>query len=215
MTMAIEQVRPGARVPESWLIAPAGKAGYIPLMSLSWLEPLRERHERLAEQLATAVLVPERVRQAHDAAVAAWSDDVRAAARSGDEPSERGVRLSPAWLAGRIDAAEAAIAELVDELLAVLREAEAAFGEHEAEIDALVAQVEDGFGGALVNAERAAAGEPPLPPSPLLAAASTVARWRRVETVDGRAAVAVDLQELANYTRRRQKRRPNEREVIG
>ena len=207
MTIAHEQIRPDATVPEVRLIPAAGRPGYVPVTSLSWLEVLRERHEVLAGQLATAVLAPDRIRKDHDAAVAAWTREVRAAARRSGEPPERDARLSAPWLAGRVDAAEAAIAELVDELLHVLREAEAGFVEHEAEIEALVAQVEDGFNGALVSAQRAAAGEPPLP---LLSGATAVRRWQRVKTHDGRAVVAVDLQELENYKRRRQERRPTE-----
>lgn len=210
MSVAHEQVRPGATIPESWLTPTAGKAGYIPRTALEWLEPLRQRHEGLAEQLAAAARVPDRIREDHDAAVAAWRDEVRAAARSGEEPPERGGRLSDAWLAGQVDAAEAAIAELVDDLLGVLREAEAAFAEHEDEIDALVAQVNDGFGGLLVVAEREAAGEPALPSSPLLTGAAAVSRWRRVQVAGGRAAVAADLQDLQDYPRRRALRRPEQ-----
>lgn len=208
--IAQEQIRPGATVPEARLIPAAGRSGYVPVTSLSWLEVLRERHEVLAAQLAAAVLVPNRVREDHDASVAAWASEVRAAARSGGEPPARDVRLSAPWLVGRVDAAEMAIAALVDELLHVLREAEAAFAEREAEIDALVARVEDGYGGALIIAQRAAADEPAPPPSPLLSGAAAVRRWQRVKTHDGRSAVAVDLQELENYKRRRQERRPTE-----
>lgn len=206
-TFAHEQMGP---MPEARLIPVAGRAGYVPVTGLGWLEVPRQRHEVLAEQLADAVVVPKRVREDHDAAVAAWRDEVRAAARTGEVPPERGERLSPAWLAGQVDVAEAAIVAIVDELLRVLRDAEAAFVEHEAEIDELVAQLDDGFGGALVSAERAAAGDPPLPPSPLLSGASAVKRWRSMKSVGGRAAVAVDLQELENYPRRRQERRPEQ-----
>lgn len=208
MTIAHEQIRPDVTVPEARLIPAAARPGYVPVTSLRWLEVLREHHEVLAAQLGTAVLAPDRIREDHDAAVAAWAREVRAAARSGGEPPHRDVRLSGPWLTGRVDAAEAAIADLVDELLDVLREAEAAFVEHEAEIDALVAQAEDGFGGELVRAARAVAGDPPLPPSPLTSGALAVRRWQRVKTHDGRAVIANDLQELETYKRRRQERRP-------
>ncbi|MFP5365156.1 MAG: hypothetical protein ACLGI5_20800 [Thermoleophilia bacterium] len=157
------------------LIPKAGQAGYVPVTDLPWLEHLREQHERLVAQLATAVLVPDRIREDHDAAVAAWSDQVRVAARSGDEPPEWCARLSAHWLAGLVDAAEATIAGTVDEIVALLFEVDAACDEHG--IDAAIAPIDDGFGGALTAMERRLVGdEAPLPLPPW---ADGVRSWRQ------------------------------------
>ena len=175
MAIAHEMLRPDARVPARRLIPAAARPGYVPVTDLPWLEALRERHERLAARLADEVLVPDRVHAQHEAAVAEWHREVREAAYRGDEPPEWNARLSDDWLAGLIDAAQAVIAATVGEILAVLRDADAACDEHG--LDALIEPVDDGFGGALVAMQRTLAGEgtaAPLPPW-----AGRVRGWRQ------------------------------------
>lgn len=156
------------------LLPPAARAGFIPVTALPWLEAVRLRHERLVERLADAVGVPTREHREHEERVAGWHGEVRAAAQHDEEPPAWNARLSSAWLAGRLDAAEAAIADVVGEIVALLRETEQACIEHG--LDALVAAVDDGFGGALLAKERELQGLKAPPPLPSWAPA--VRAWR-------------------------------------
>ena len=196
MSVAHETLRPDAELGEVRLIPPAARAGYVPATDLPWLETLRLRHDALAERLAREVLVPGRLRQEHEAAVAAWHDSVRAAARADSEPPAWSARLTGAWLTGRVDRAEAAVSDTVGELIDVLNEADALCAEHD--LDALIRSVDDGFGGALIAKQRQLAGETPLPAPPLWDLA--VRRWR--DQCHDR------MRDLQSYIHRRDMRRP-------
>lgn len=175
---------------ETTLIPPAGRGGYVPATDLSWLEALRGRHEQLAEQLAAAVRVPESVRRDHVARVAAWRAQVRAAGHEGAEPPAWSARLSDEYLAGRINAAQAAICAIVDDMLAVLRDADAACAARQ--LDEQVLASGDGFGGALVRLEHEL-HDRDLPPE-LPAWAGAVRAWR--------AGRHRDMSELETYIKR-------------
>ncbi|MGH2899913.1 MAG: hypothetical protein ACRDMZ_14660 [Solirubrobacteraceae bacterium] len=151
------------------LIPAAGRANYVPATDLDELEGFRERHEHLSSRLVVAVRALARVEPDHAARVAAWRRDVRGAAREDAEPPSWSAHLSDAWLAGRVDAAEAAIAAIANEILA-LGEVEEWFQEHA--VDASLQPFDDGFGGALARLEYE------LPPPGLPAWAETVRRWR-------------------------------------
>lgn len=156
------------------LIPAAAGPGYVPRTDLEWLEPLRTRHEQLAARLASASRGPNEARTQHAARVAAWRAEVRAAAWAGVDPPAWTARLGDDWRAGRVDAAEAAIASIVGEIFEVLREADAACDGHA--LDALVAPVDDGYGGALVAMERKLAGRPAMDALPPWA--TNVREWR-------------------------------------
>jgi len=115
------------------LIPRAGQTRYVPLSELGWLEEARGRHERLARQLAVAVRAPDAVRRDHAARVAEWRGEVRAAARNGTSPPAWTATTTDSWLDGRLDTAEAEIVELVDGILALLRDAHATCEEHTAD----------------------------------------------------------------------------------
>lgn len=112
------------------LIPRAGQARYVPPSELGWLEEVRGRHERLANLLAVAVRAPDAVRRDHAARVARWHGQVRVAARNDTSPPAWTARVTDAWLSGLLDVAEAAIVAIVDDMLAVLRDAHAACEGH-------------------------------------------------------------------------------------
>jgi len=115
------------------LIPRAGQTGYVPLTERAWLEEVRDRHERLARQLAVAVVVPDPVRRDHAARVAEWRGQVRAAARDDTEPPAWSATVTDSWLDGLLDVAEAAIVAIVDDMIATLRSAHAECEEHAAD----------------------------------------------------------------------------------
>jgi hypothetical protein len=203
MTIAVESIRADATLAEGRLIPQAAQRGYVPATELAWLEERRQRHERLAERLAAAVLVPDRIRRDHDEHVAAWGEQVRAAARSATDPPPWSAQLSAAWLAGLIDAAEAVVAEIVEEVLQALADCETAFAGHAEELAALGLHL-DGFDRLMLEREAEFSGEDTPTLARPAAWVRAVARWRE------RVRACRDVRELENYTRRRQERRPSE-----
>jgi hypothetical protein len=193
MAIAHEQWT-GATFDERGLIPQAAAPGFVPETEMLWLEQFRVRHEGLAERLRAEVLVPQRVRKDHEATAANWSREVRLAASSDSAPPQWSPLLSNAWLAGRVDAVEAGIAQIVDDIREVLREADAAIAEHAQEIaDLRLEDLHDGYGGLLTASES-------RPRPPIWAMAFD--RWLRI-----RSAPVADLE---TYNRQRHERRPRQ-----